>query len=115
MNTDPSRRSRPAPHVAAAPNVGTPFILVVEDEESYQEALLIGLTREGYRVEVAADGVVALQLFIDHPPDLVLLDLLLPGMSGLEVCRRMRAPSRPPRSSSCRRSTPRPTSCSLLN
>lgn len=67
------------------------LILVVEDEESYQEALLVGLTREGYRVEVAPDGVAALGLFIDHPPDLVLLDLLLPGISGLEVCRRMRA------------------------
>ena len=91
MDTDPSERSRPAPQVAATPHVGAPSILVVEDEESYQEALLIGLTREGYRVEVAADGVVALQLVIDHPPDLVLLDLLLPGISGLEVCRRMRA------------------------
>ena len=65
-------------------------ILVVEDEESYQAALLVGLTREGYAVEIASDGVDALRRFIDHQPDLVLLDLLLPGMSGIEVCRRMR-------------------------
>jgi two-component system, OmpR family, response regulator RegX3 len=62
----------------------------VDDEESYQAALLVGLTREGYAVEVASDGVDALRRFIDHQPDLVLLDLLLPGMSGIEVCRRMR-------------------------
>ena len=65
-------------------------ILVVEDEESYQEALLAGLTREGYHVELASDGVEALQAFVDHRPDLVVLDLLLPNMSGIEVCRRMR-------------------------
>ena len=66
-------------------------ILVVEDEVSYQEALLAGLTREGYHVELSSDGVDALRRFADGRPDLVLLDLLLPGISGLEVCRRMRA------------------------
>ena len=70
---------------------GSASILVVEDEESYQDALLTGLTREGYHVEVASDGLVALRRFVEHPPDLVLLDLLLPGISGTEVCRRMRA------------------------
>ena len=67
------------------------LILVVEDEESYREALLAGLTREGYQVELASDGIDGLRRFVDHQPDLVLLDLLLPGMSGVEVCRRMRA------------------------
>ncbi len=70
---------------------GRTTILVVEDEESYQEALMAGLSREGYQVELASDGVEALQRFVDHPPDLVVLDLLLPSMSGIEVCRRMRA------------------------
>jgi two-component system, OmpR family, response regulator RegX3 len=70
---------------------GRTTILVVEDEESYQEALMAGLSREGYHVELASDGVVALQWFVEHPPDLVVLDLLLPNMSGIEVCRRMRA------------------------
>jgi two-component system response regulator RegX3 len=70
---------------------GRTTILVVEDEESYQEALLAGLSREGYHVELASDGLEALQWFVEHPPDLVVLDLLLPSMSGIEVCRRMRA------------------------
>jgi two-component system, OmpR family, response regulator RegX3 len=66
-------------------------ILVVEDEESYREALAAGLTKEGYRVELAADGTEGLRLFAQSPPDLVLLDVLLPGVPGTEVCRQMRA------------------------
>ncbi len=65
-------------------------VLVVEDEESYRQALSSGLSREGFIVDVAADGVEGLRRFVDHPPDIVLLDLLLPGMHGTEVCRRMR-------------------------
>ena len=65
-------------------------ILVVEDEESYREALSAGLSKEGYEVELAADGMDGLRRFAARPPDLVLLDVLLPGMSGTEVCRRMR-------------------------
>ena len=80
----------PDPSPARAGSRGGPTILVVEDEESYQEALMAGLTREGYHVELASDGVEALQAFVDHRPDLVVLDLLLPNMSGIEVCRRMR-------------------------
>jgi two-component system response regulator RegX3 len=70
---------------------GSASILVVEDEESYQEALLAGLTREGFDVELASDGAEALDRFMDHRPDLVLLDLLLPRISGIDVFRRMRA------------------------
>jgi len=66
-------------------------ILVVEDEESYREALSAGLAKEGYAVELAADGSEGLRLFAEKPPDLVLLDVLLPGVLGTEVCRRMRA------------------------
>jgi len=65
-------------------------VLVVEDEESYREALTSGLGREGFEVEVAADGIEALRLFTERPPDIVLLDVLLPGMRGIAVCRRMR-------------------------
>ena len=65
-------------------------VLVVEDEESYRQALVSGLGREGFDVEVAADGAEALRRFADRPPDIVLLDILLPGMRGIEVCRRMR-------------------------
>ena len=65
-------------------------ILVVEDEESYREALQAGLSKEGYEVELASDGIDGLRRFAARLPDLVLLDVLLPGMSGTEVCRRMR-------------------------
>ena len=57
-------------------------VLVVEDEESYREALCSGLAREGFDVQVAADGIEALRLFAERPPDIVLLDILLPGMRG---------------------------------
>jgi two-component system response regulator MprA len=68
-------------------------ILVVEDEERIRQFLQRGLGFEGYRVEAAADGATALELARDNPPDLVLLDLMLPGIDGLEVCRRLRAVS----------------------
>jgi two-component system, OmpR family, response regulator RegX3 len=64
-------------------------VLLVEDEESYREAISSGLRREGYEVELAADGAAGLVLFATRPPDIVLLDMLLPGMHGTEVCRRM--------------------------
>lgn len=65
-------------------------ILIVEDEESYREALQAGLSKEGFAIELAADGAEGLRRFTESPPDLVLLDLMLPGMPGTEVCRRMR-------------------------
>jgi two-component system response regulator RegX3 len=66
-------------------------VLVVEDEESYREALQAGLKNEGFEIELAEDGQEGLRRFTEHIPDIVLLDLLLPGMPGTEVCRRMRA------------------------
>jgi two-component system, OmpR family, response regulator RegX3 len=66
-------------------------VLVIEDEESYREALAVGLGNEGYDIELAEDGPDGLRRFSEQIPDIVLLDLLLPGMSGTEVCRRMRA------------------------
>jgi two-component system, OmpR family, response regulator RegX3 len=65
-------------------------VLVIEDEVSYRDALMSGLTNEGYAVELAEDGMEGLRKFTAHPPDIVLLDVLLPGMNGPEVCRRMR-------------------------
>ncbi len=70
-----------------------PRILVVEDEESFVEALQIGLTREGFEVHVATDGVMAMERFREVTPDLVLLDLMLPRISGVDVCRQIRATS----------------------
>jgi two-component system response regulator RegX3 len=65
-------------------------VLVVEDEPSFVEALKIGLEREGFAVEVAVDGVEALDRFAEIDPDLVLLDVMLPRMGGVDVCRELR-------------------------
>jgi two-component system, OmpR family, response regulator RegX3 len=68
-----------------------PLVLVVDDEESYRQALAAGLAREGFAVEVAGDGHEALRLFHRVHPDLVLLDVMLPDQSGIEICQQMRA------------------------
>jgi two-component system response regulator RegX3 len=65
-------------------------VLVVEDEESFIDALTVGLKREGFRVEVARDGMEALNRFDIVNPDLVLLDVMLPRVSGIDVCRQLR-------------------------
>lgn len=75
---------------------GRPTVLVVEDEASYVEALTVGLTKEGFIVEVAVDGAEALLKFEDVQPDLVLLDVMLPKMSGIDVCRLLRKRSQVP-------------------
>lgn len=72
---------------------GAVHVLVVDDEPSFSEALSVGLAREGFRVSVAADGVAALEAVRADPPDLVLLDVMLPKLSGLDVCRTIRATS----------------------
>ena len=66
-------------------------ILVIEDEEKITDFLRRGLTYEGYRVSLAADGPAGLAIARETPPDLVILDWMLPGMDGLEVCRRLRS------------------------
>ena len=71
-------------------------VLVVEDEESFVEALTIGLRREGFHVQVARDGAQALDMFDAVHPDLVLLDVMLPKVSGIDVCRQLRKKSQVP-------------------
>ena len=71
-------------------------VLIVEDEESFVEALVVGLKREGFLVKVARDGAEALSLFDVVRPDLVLLDVMLPKVSGVDVCRQLRSRSRVP-------------------
>ncbi len=66
-------------------------ILIIEDEESYREALAYMLTREGFDVVVAADGQAGLAEYDRAGADLVLLDLMMPGMPGTEVCRQLRS------------------------
>jgi two-component system response regulator RegX3 len=74
----------------------TPTVLIVEDEDSFIEALTVGLNREGFRVEVALDGATALQMFAELKPDVILLDLMLPRISGIDVCREIRKTSTVP-------------------
>ncbi|WP_017613093.1 response regulator transcription factor [Nocardiopsis salina] len=71
-------------------------VLVVEDEESYSDALSYMLRKEGFEVAVAPTGNVALETFDRTGADLVLLDLMLPGLSGTEVCRTLRQKSNVP-------------------
>ncbi len=66
-------------------------ILAVDDDPQILDLLKRGLVYEGYHVDTAADGAAALASARDNPPDLVVLDWMLPGMDGLEVCRRLRA------------------------
>jgi DNA-binding response OmpR family regulator len=65
-------------------------VLLVEDDHDISEPLARALTREGYEVLAAADGRLALESVIDAPPDLIILDIGLPGMDGLDVCRHVR-------------------------
>ena len=71
-------------------------VLVVEDEDSFIDALTVGLVREGFRVQVARDGAAALDVFDAVRPDLVLLDVMLPKISGIDVCRELRRRSSVP-------------------
>ena len=73
-----------------------PLILVVDDEQSYRDALAVALQREGFLVETAADGTEAIVRFEATRPALVLLDVMLPKISGIDVCRELRARSRVP-------------------
>ena len=73
-----------------------PTVFFVEDEESFIEALEIGLKREGFKVHVARDGAEALSMFDGVKPDIVLLDVMLPKLSGTDVCRELRKKSQVP-------------------
>ena len=65
-------------------------VLIVEDEQNIVDILAFNLSREGYDTMEAYDGATGLQLALEHNPDLILLDLMLPEMNGFEVCRRVR-------------------------
>ena len=71
-------------------------VLVVEDERSFAEALTLGLGREGFAVTVSSDGADALRRFDEVQPDIVLLDVMLPTLSGIDVCREIRTKSKVP-------------------
>ena len=72
-------------------NSNSAIILVVDDDRAIRESLDRALALEGYRVVSAADGAQALDLIVEHKPDVVVLDLMMPNVDGLTVCRRLRA------------------------
>jgi two-component system phosphate regulon response regulator PhoB len=80
----------PAMEVSPMP-MAKPRILIIEDERGLTDVLTYNLQREGYETVVAHDGQEGLRKAQTNPPDLILLDLMLPGMDGLEVCRQLRA------------------------
>ena len=71
-------------------------VVIVEDEESFIDALQSGLTREGFTVTIARDGAEALDIYEKLAPDLILLDVMLPKVSGIDVCREIRSKSNVP-------------------
>jgi DNA-binding response OmpR family regulator len=73
-----------------------PRVLVVDDEPSLAQTVSYTLRREGFEVLTASDGPTAMDSVHSHPPDLIVLDLLLPGIDGLEICRRIRRTSAVP-------------------
>jgi len=89
-----SKAKKPSP--GSGSGEGPVRVLLAEDEESFIDALVIGLTNEGFRVIVARDGAEALSLYEETDPDILLLDLMLPKMSGVDVCRSIRTRSRVP-------------------
>ncbi len=95
MRTDSLHGARPGDKtldmVASIEETRTRSIVIVEDDEDIAESIRYNLEREGFRVRVAVTGEDALNLILDRPPNLILLDLNLPHMSGFEMCRRLRA------------------------
>ena len=73
---------------------GPPLVLVVDDMEDHRDLVVDLLQEEGYRVDIATDGLRGLEAALAEPPDLVLLDVTMPGLSGFEVCRRLKADTR---------------------
>ena len=76
--------------------MGSSWILVVEDDGRLAATLARVLEAEGHDVELARDGMEALRKAREHPPDLVVLDVMLPGLDGIAVCRRLRATAQVP-------------------
>jgi DNA-binding response OmpR family regulator len=82
---------RRATYAGIVTTPGAARVLVVDDDPTISDVVRRYLERDGHRVEVVGDGVAALDRAAADPPDLVVLDLMLPGMSGLQVCERLRA------------------------
>lgn len=74
-----------------SPAHGRPHVLVVEDEPAQREVLSYNLSAEGFRVSTAADGEEGQMLILEDPPDVIVLDWMLPSISGIELCRQLKA------------------------
>ena len=85
MPIDPGRGT-----IVKVTTTPTSRVLVVDDDPTVSEVVRRYLERDGYEVETVADGTAALRQALAHPPDLMVLDLMLPGLDGIEVCRRLR-------------------------
>ncbi len=83
-------QERISPNSPRAPGAAVGRVLVVDDEKDIRELLTYNLSRNGYHIAEAATGEDALREARQHPPDLVVLDLMLPGVDGLEVCKRLK-------------------------
>jgi two-component system alkaline phosphatase synthesis response regulator PhoP len=79
--------------VRAAEETRVRSIIIVEDDEDIADSIRFNLEREGFRVRIAVTGEEALNVILSGPPNLILLDLNLPGMNGFEICRRLKAES----------------------
>jgi DNA-binding response OmpR family regulator len=94
METAPRTFSMSAANSRPTSSRGNKTVLVVEDEKDLSDLISYNLGRNGYNAVVALDGNAALQMAEEHAPDLVLLDLMLPGLDGTEVARRLKADAR---------------------
>lgn len=94
FGTSPSLSEIPMPKSKSIDQAGGQSVLVVDDEEDLLELVRYNLTREGYRVTCVATGEEALKAARKQPPDLIVLDLMLPAVDGLEVCRRLKSESK---------------------
>ncbi len=92
----PDMATKRSPQGERTARVDMTKLLLVEDDETLLETLSFNLTREGYEVIRAADGVIALDLAREHNPDLIVLDVMLPGLDGLTVCRTLRRETKAP-------------------
>jgi two-component system response regulator MprA len=77
--------------VSAADEHTSPLVLVAEDDRATRESLALALELEGYRVQAVADGAEALSAVTSEPPAALVIDVMMPGLDGLSVCRRLRA------------------------
>src|SRR6185295_1773632 len=91
-DTKADRRSNSCGRVKSMPATGR-LVGVVEDEDTIRETVCLALRKEGYRTEAFDDGVNAWDAFARSLPDLVILDIGLPRLDGLEICRRLRSRS----------------------